>query len=522
MAITVSHAELQLAWRRYKRDLSERCFVIHPHLVQWIESDLDGWLSEIASELASGYAPRPARLMAVPKAGNLVRPAAVLEPEDAVVFNTLVGLAFPNIARQLEWSQGTVDIAYPLAESPNDVEWTKFGFLVWQNFRARSLSKLNDDEIEYTVLTDITGFYENVDLQRLASDLSGIQVPNDVVDLLQKCLRNWALPRNEGIPQGYSASDILSKLYLDSVDRNLQHAGLSHVRYVDDIRVFCPTKLDAKRSIRRLSALLYPKGLNLQSAKTEICDKTQSRQRIDGVTEIIHNLNRKLARELTESGGGYLKPEEVLKALQSQSGPMPEILERAFADYFVEPSGRRFDSTLYHYLLVRLGKVGSREAISFSLSLLGTRPEETNSILAYFSQVVLEPREVQELIAFAGSDEAIYDYQLYQILKWFYDLGINENNVIKLCREWISDHNRDPWLRSYALAYVGAFGSTTELTDFEESYSEAETELERADRVAAVRRMERSRRNAFYARVAGHGKLVSRAVAVAKERAATS
>jgi hypothetical protein len=82
--------------------------------------------------------------------------------------------------------------------------------------------------------------------------------------------------------------------------------------------------------------------------------------------------------------------------------------------------------------------------------------------------------------------------------------------------------NRDPWLRSYALAYVGGFGSTTELTDFEESYSEAETELERADRVAAVRRMERSRRNAFYARVAGHGRLVSRAVAVAKERTVTS
>jgi hypothetical protein len=136
--------------------------------------------------------------------------------------------------------------------------------------------------------------------------------------------------------------------------------------------------------------------------------------------------------------------------------------------------------------------------------------------------VGLEARELQQLIAFAGSDEAIYDYQLYQILKWFYDLGINEKSVINLCRKWISDHNRDPWLRSYALAYVGAFGSTTELTDFEESYSEAETELERADRVAAVRQMERSRRNAFYARVAGHGRLVSRAVAVAKERTVTS
>lgn len=197
---------------------------------------------------------------------------------------------------------------------------------------------------------------------------------------------------------------------------------------------------------------------------------------------------------------------------------MPEILERAFSEHFAEATGRKFDSTLYHYLLVRLGKVGSREAISYSLDLLRNRPEETEDILAYFSQVRLEPGELSELIAFAGSDEAIYDYQLYQILRWFYDLKINETDVIKLCRSWISDHNRDASLRSYALAYVGAFGPGTELTDFEESYSEAETELERADRVAAVSRMERGRRNAFYARVAGHGKLVARAVAVAKER----
>jgi Reverse transcriptase (RNA-dependent DNA polymerase) len=518
MSIVVSREELQLAWRRYKRDLSKRCFVVHPHLVQWIESDLDSWLSDIASELASGYSPRPARLIAVPKAGNLVRPATILEPEDAVVFNILVGLAFPNIARHLKWSQGTVDIAYPLAESPDSIEWTRFDFLIWQNFRAKSLLKLNEDDIEYAVLTDITGFYENIDLQRLSSDLSGIEVSKGVVDLLQNCLRNWALPRNEGIPQGYSASDILGKLYLDSVDRNLSNAGLSHVRYVDDIRVFCPTKLEAKRSIRRLSGLLYPRGLNLQSAKTDICDKTHSRQRIDGVTEIIQNLNRKLARELAESGVGYLKPSEVLNALQTHEGPMPEILERAFSEYFAEATGRKFDSTLYHYLLVRLGKVGSREAILYSLGLLRNRPEETEDILAYFSQVGLEPGELSELIAFAGSDEAIYDYQLYQILKWLYDLRIIETDVIKLCRSWISDHNRDASLRSYALAYVGAFGPPTELTDFEESYSEADTELERADRVAAVSRMERGRRNTFYARVAGHGKLLARAVVVAKER----
>jgi len=506
-----TRAELDLAWRRYKRDLRNRCFVYHP----WIESDLPSWLDALAVEIEHDYAPRPSQLVAVPKAGNLVRPAAILEPEDAVVYNFAVGRALPGIAQHIAWSQGAIDIPYPLPKSPDAVDWTQPGFLVWQNFGQVSTQRLTDD-VDYVVFTDITGFYENIDIQRLASDLSAIGTDRGVVDLLQRCLRNWALPRSEGIPQGYSASDILAKLYLDSVDRNLKAAGVDHVRYVDDTRMFCATKLQARQAIRRLTALLYPKGLNLQSAKTQILTRTRAKRRIDGATDAIRGLNRKLARELSEADGGYFKPEEVLRALEGHTGPTPEVLERAFSEHFEDVSESKFDSTLFHFLLARLAKVHSRVAIAYSLKLLKTRPEETAAILKYFSQVGLEEGERDELVAYVSSEEAIFDYQIYEIVRWFYDGDQNHPSLLDLCRQWADDRNRDAAVRSYAFAYIGQFSPTTALPDIEESYTNATTELERADRVAALTRMERGRRNAFYARVSAHGKLVSRAIAVAR------
>lgn len=518
MPITANREELVLAWRRVRRDAKERHFTLHPDLFDWIESDLNTWLNGLVAELATGYAPRPSRFTAVPKAGNLVRPGTILELEDATVYNFLVGRLLGMIIQHLRWSQGQVDTAYPLPATPEIVNWTGLGFLVWKNWRDKSVGGLSLPGIEYVVVTDITGFYENIDIQRLASDLRSLEPDNEIVDLLQRCLRNWALPRSEGIPQGYSASDILAKLYLDGVDRNLRNDGFTHVRYVDDIRIFCKTRLEARKAIRRLTAHLYPRGLNLQSGKTQILNKREARRKFDGVDEIITDLNKKLAQELIATGGPYVTPAEVLQALGTHTGPAPAVLERAFSEHYLHGSSGRFDATLFHYLLVRLGKVGSRLAVPYAIDLLETRPEETGSILAYFGAVGLEPAEQLRVLNFIGSDEAIYDYQIYQIVQWFYEQGVGHERLLQLSRSWVADQNREQSLRSYAFAYLRSFGTSADWAQIEESYGDATTEIERADRVAAVERLERGRRNAFYARVEGHGRLVARSVAVSKAR----
>lgn len=520
MPIAATRDELLLAWRRVRRDTKERHFTVHPDLVGWIESDLVHWLESLMDELATGYTPRPSRFIAVPKAGNLIRPGTILEVEDAVVYNFLVGRLLPSVIEHLRSWQEQPDTAYPLASNSNSVDWTGTGFLVWRKWRERSLAALGAKGVEYVVVTDITGFYENIDLQRLGSDIRALGVDTEVVDLVQRCLRNWALPRNEGIPQGHSASDILAKLYLDGVDRNLRTDTFQHLRYVDDIRIFCRTKLEARKAIRRLTAHLYPRGLNLQGGKTHILDKRAARRKFDGVDEIIADLNKKLAQELIESGSEYVTPDEVLRALGQNAGPAPEVLERAFFDYFAPGGLASFDATLFHYLLVRLGKVNSRVAVPYVLDLLETRPEETGNILGYLTSVGLGQLEQSRVLHFVSSEEAIFDYQIYQVVRWFCEQRVSNTELVQLCRGWVADQNRDQALRSYAFAYLREFGTPADWAQIEESYGEAVTDIDRADRIAAVERLERGRRNGFYARVEGHGRLAARAVAVSKARTA--
>jgi len=248
--------ELTLAWRRYRRDLDDRCFVDHPAMVTWIENDLGGWLSDISTRVDAGYHAQSARRCAVPKPGFMIRPGTVLEPEDAVVYSCLVGRAYAKIHADLLSTEGKVDIAYRMSPDPSSIQWTKHDFTVWREWRIKSLAALKRG-VTHVVVTDITGFYDNISIQKLIVELRRLAVDEDDLTLLQESLRKWSSPRDEGIPQGYSASDILAKLYLASFDRRLVRDGYGHLRYVDDIRIFCSGKLEARRAIADLRSTSF-------------------------------------------------------------------------------------------------------------------------------------------------------------------------------------------------------------------------------------------------------------------------
>lgn len=510
--------DLTLAWRRYKRDLEDRCFVDHPLLVEWIELDLVGWLTKLQSELNQGYSPRPSKHCAVPKPGFMIRPATLLDPEDAVVYTHLVGSIYRQLQKDVKGIDNEVDIAYQLSSVSTSVEWTKHNFKIWRQWREKSLAALKTGT-RFVVFTDITGFYDNISIQKLISEVRRIGASQAVADLLQDCLRKWSHPRDEGIPQGYSASDLLAKLFMTPADRRLRNQGYIHLRYVDDMRIFCGSQLQAKNAIKYLSALMYARGLTLQGGKTEILAKAKARTAIDGVSETIDGLNTKLKKEIESElkGMGYVSPGELVEILGKRAGPAPDVLERAFTEHFGVGSVEKFDGSLFHYLLVRLGKAKSRVAVSYCLQIFQARPSETAYVLNYFSEIHLQAEDISDLVAYMKSNEAIYDFQMYEILRWFYREDQKDEKVVELARVWSRDRNRDPWLRSYSIAYLGRFGDQTDLDELESGYADAVTEIERADRVAALRRAEKSRRNAFFARVSSDGLLVERSVRSAKK-----
>jgi hypothetical protein len=502
---------LELAWHRTRFDIPDRVFVTNPYLIELIEQDLQAYLAGIREQIVRGYAPSPSGTCHEPKGKWQVRPGALLRLSDEVVFNALVGSSFPQITGRLQWSQGDPDVAYQLDNVSTAVRWVKRDFVIWQEWREKSLEKLKT--AEFVLMADIAAFYENIDLPRLSSDLRSIGMQDEATKLLAACLNRWAEPRGKGIPQGRSASDILAKLYLDSIDHNLRNEGFSHLRYVDDVRIFCKDIREAKQALLKLSELLRLRGLNFQSAKTKIYRSDEALPRIDGVNRVIEHIHRELQQELESYAGSEYATVHELEALTAANPEHPplEVLERAFRSHFIDAEDSEFNSTLFHYLLTRLGATGSDIALEFCTATLSKRPEETSHILRYLSKVDSMGRGDDRIFDYLETSDALYEHQSFLVLRSYFDQQRFPSRLVGYCRRVLRDASAQHYVRAYAFAILGEVGEGADLEFMEGVYPDASDEIQRATIICACRQMEAGRRNAFFGRARNDGNMEHRA-----------
>jgi hypothetical protein len=511
-------AELRLAYDRAKSDRPGRCFIEYPHLIKWTELNLAEWLADLKEKCSSGFQPHSSRLCWLPKANSLLRPGNILHFKDEVIYNLLLDRLYDFIWKGLESFQKEPDAAYVLT-SERKAGWFQNSFTSWEDFRTKSLEYLQDGT-SFVVVADITGFYENIDTDKLLSDLRQIAGgPKPEIELLRLCLRKWSARGEKGIPQGYSASDLLAKVYANPLDLALRNDGYRHLRYVDDIRIFCRSRIEAKRAILSLSQHVHQRGLNLQSAKTKILPAADAFMEFDGVKPTVEGIQKELMTEIQREIGeeGPYPDDQYAERLLRKYKELPSaVLERTFEEYFAASNPAPFNKTLFHYLLNRIGKAKSRVAVNYCLDALRERPEETSYILKYFSEIGPSKSEIKSIVDYLISPLAIYDYQCYQLLKWFFEKELKDERVLKYSRQAMKDLRRDLWLRSWGIAYMGCYGDIADLTSIESMYTACSSDFEKADSVMAMSRMESGRRNSFYASIKGDGPLVDRAITMVK------
>jgi hypothetical protein len=506
--------ELRLAWHRMQRDHPDKAFVTHPFQANWIEQDLDEWLESIAARIEKGYIPDASHPCPAPKPGFLIRPGSVLTIEDELAYTFLVGKLYPDLHKALWPKQGNPDIAHALPKSVGLESWIRSDWKVWSKWREDSVAHTQD--ARYVLTTDIVGFYDNIELVILSSDLKNLSAEEAHINLLLSCLNRWSQPRGRGIPQGYSASHILAKVYLLTLDSFLTDNDYKHLRYVDDIRIFCTEKVQTQQAIMAVGKFLSKRGLNLQGAKTKILSRQEALVEFDGVSGVIKGIQEKLTEELQAFlgvAGGSAPEYEVLAAIENSQDPPSHLLETAFQEHF---DGRHFNKTLFHYLLTRLGKAKSKIAVAYCIDAIASRPEETAPVLRYFAAVGLSADDVAAIEKYFRSKECIYDYQIYQFASWCASQNPIATEFVALARSWAFDGSLPDWVRSNAIAVLGEHGSYHDLETIEAQYDVQPTALTKADCIFACRRQEKSRRNAFYKKCENDGFFVRRAIHAAK------
>lgn len=190
-----------LALQRVTRELRDqprtgRAFVANPFEAELVEAHREEWLRDLKCRVESGrWSPGPIEICDAPKGGNLVRPAARLGIEDRVVYTAAVGACLPNIFTATRWSQGTCDFATRLNSSKLDTtEWMRNPFRGWKEFVDRSVYRCQTHPV--VVVADIAGYFENISMNLLASDLRRIGSPSPAIKL--SIYRRGARCRHDG------------------------------------------------------------------------------------------------------------------------------------------------------------------------------------------------------------------------------------------------------------------------------------------------------------------------------------
>lgn len=134
-----------------------------------------------------------------------------------------------------------------------------------------------NDGYTYIVDIDLEKFFDNVPHDKLMSYVHEIIKDGDVESLIFKYLKAGVMVNgryeksNLGTPQGGNLSPLLSNIYLNILDRELEARNLHFTRYADDCVIMVKSEASAKRVMGSITIWIEKKlGLKVNTTKTKI------------------------------------------------------------------------------------------------------------------------------------------------------------------------------------------------------------------------------------------------------------
>ena len=509
--------DLNLAWIRVKNDLKEQIFINYPYLIDIIDNKKEDWLKKLANLIKTGnYHPSKSQIVDVPKPNWHIRPGGVLSIEDMTVYSAVVLQILPNISDRIRWSERKYRFSNIVSIRVYDRKWAEFPIVSWKEFYDVALTKAK--KYRYAVKFDLASFFENIEIKRLLDDLEEMSCNKEYTEFLSDCLNTWAGARRRGIPQGFLPSNILSEVYLNSIDQAVVNSKIDFVRYVDDGYLFTYSHEESIYALRFFTRVLRAKGLYLQSAKTLIMPRKNIIEDIQKVNREIQRADKEVRKDMFKTANivwSYLDPSQITEIYKNMENSIPiKSIRKAF-DKSIKPFPETFNKSLFHYLLNRFGASKDDYALKFCLELLEARPEEAVAILRYLklfkqSHEKLISDRITKLLSL--SDTKKLDYSRFKLIEWLFEEEITNEDLVSIIRENLKVGDLNVWTRNYIYAYLGKYGNSADLDMLEDQYSRESDLYSKVVIACSLRKLPISRRNEIYSRIKTDHDIVNYAV----------